>query len=92
MEIVQLTSGEIVVRRAGQDEEPLLKLGFSEESQNYLAGATMEVARAMIKAGIEAVFELGLVDSELDLAGSSLEEVLEESEAEEPAAVVHTIH
>lgn len=85
LEIVQLATGEIVVRRAGKDEEPLLKLDFSEEATRYLAGSTMDVARAMVKAGIEAAFEAGLGESEL-------QQLVDEVETEEAENGVRTLH
>ncbi|MFV0277269.1 MAG: hypothetical protein ACK5HY_08810 [Parahaliea sp.] len=54
LEIVALDEGEIVLRRAGDDAEPLLRIQFSEESRCYLMDNTLEIARAMIQAGIEA--------------------------------------
>lgn len=70
-EIVMLPDGEVVLQRASGDGEPLVKISFSEEVQNYLGASGMEVARAMIDAGIEAVEELAteeqVFESEEDL-------------------------
>lgn len=68
IEIVQLATGEIVVKRAGKDKdsEPLLTIAFSPESKSYLDDATMDVAKAMVRAGIEAAFEMGLAEGEFD--------------------------
>lgn len=66
LEIVQLASGEIIVKRVGKDAEPLLTIGFSDESLAILEDSTMDVAKAMVRAGIEAVFEIGLADGEFD--------------------------
>jgi hypothetical protein len=66
-EIVELPSGEIVLKR-GDDEnhhsEPLVTLKFSEESIAFLGAARFEVAKAMIEAGMEAATELAEQNSE----------------------------
>ncbi len=54
LEIVELANGDIVLQRAEEEGEPLVVIQFSEESRGYLMGATLEVARAMIQAGIQA--------------------------------------
>ena len=54
LEIVELDNGDIVLRRAEEESEPLVIIQFSEESRGYLRDATLEVARAMIQAGIQA--------------------------------------
>lgn len=59
-EILELSSGEIVLKRNGDDgsSEPLVTLKFSEESKAFLGGGRFEVAKAMIEAGMEAASEL----------------------------------
>lgn len=55
LEIVDLGDGEIVLQRADEDEsEPLVSIQFSEETSAYLMDNNLEVARAMIQAGIQA--------------------------------------
>lgn len=54
LEIVDLGDGEIVLQRADQDAEPLVTIQFSEESRIYLMDNGLEVAKAMIQAGIQA--------------------------------------
>jgi hypothetical protein len=54
LEIVELANGDIVLQRAEEEGEPLVVIQFSEESRVYLMDATLEVARAMIQAGIQA--------------------------------------
>ena len=54
LEIVELANGDIVLQRAEGEGEPLVVIQFSEESRVYLNDATLEVARAMIQAGIQA--------------------------------------
>lgn len=55
LEIVDLGDGEIVLQRAEDDSEPLVTIQFSEESRVYMMENSLEVAKAMIQAGIQAV-------------------------------------
>jgi hypothetical protein len=63
IEIIQLPSGEIVVRRVDADSddadvEPLAKISFSNEARDFMGDAAMEVARAMIQAGLDTVSDI----------------------------------
>lgn len=58
LEIVELPDGEIVLKRVDSEEEPLLNIRFSEESLGYMPQVRLEVAKAMIQAGIQAFAEL----------------------------------
>ncbi len=58
LEIVDLGNGEIVLQRADDDAEPLVTIRFSDESRMYLMDSGMEVAKAMIQAGIQAAATL----------------------------------
>jgi hypothetical protein len=76
IEIVQLPSGEIVVRRVSadgehNDAEPLAKIIFSGEARDFMGDATMEVAKAMIQAGLDTVSD---IMDEMDEAGDAHEE------------------
>jgi hypothetical protein len=54
LEIVDLGDGEVVLQRADDDSEPLVSIRFSDESRIYLMDNGLEVAKAMIQAGIQA--------------------------------------
>jgi len=54
LEIIDLGDGEIVLQRADDDSEPLVTIRFSDESRVYLMDNGLEVAKAMIQAGIQA--------------------------------------
>ena len=54
LEILDLGDGEIVLQRAEDDSEPLVTIRFSDESRVYLMDNGLEVAKAMIQAGIQA--------------------------------------
>jgi hypothetical protein len=54
LEIVDRGDGEIVVRRADDDSEPLVTIRFSDEARAYMMDNGLEVAKAMIQAGMQA--------------------------------------
>ena len=58
LEIVDLGDGEIVLQRAEDDSEPLVSIHFSEEASAYLMENNLEVAKAMIQAGIQAAAKM----------------------------------
>lgn len=58
LEIVEMANGDIVLQRSEEDSEPLVVIQFSEESRVYMMDATLEVARAMIQAGIQAAAQM----------------------------------
>jgi hypothetical protein len=65
-EIVELGDGEIVLRRPGAVDSPLVQIRFSVESRAYMGGGQLAVARAMIEAGIRAAARLAGNEAELD--------------------------
>ena len=58
-EIVMLPDGDVVLQRANEDGEPLIRISFSNEAKTYLDGISLNVAKAMIDAGIESVEQSG---------------------------------
>lgn len=75
LEIVELPDGDFVLRRAGEsDSEPLCQIRFSSEAGDYLPEERLEVAKAMIQAGIEVAAELHGGEAELDFIGSEEED------------------
>lgn len=58
LEIIELDNGDIVLQRVDGEGEPLVNIQFSEESKSYMPDARLEIARAMIQAGIETVARL----------------------------------
>ncbi len=58
LEIVDLGDGEIVLQRADDDSEPLVVIRFSDESRQYMMDNGLEVAKAMIQAGIQEAAQL----------------------------------
>jgi len=62
IEIIQLPSGEIEVRRVdgrgAKGDEPVVKFTFSNEALEFMGDATMEIARVMVQAGLDAVSDI----------------------------------
>ncbi len=75
LEIIELENGEMAIRNADSDAEPMIKVNFSEELREKLSGQYLDVARVMLTAGIQMV-----ADSGLDLS--------DEEEAE-PEPIIH---
>ena len=69
LEIVDRGDGEIVVQRADDESEPLLTINFSDEARAYMMDNGLEVARAMIQAGIQAAAAIS--ESGNDESGAS---------------------
>lgn len=66
LEIVELGNGDIVLQRADGDGEALMTISFSDESKGYMPNGRLEVARAMIHAGIETASDMQFVKSDVD--------------------------
>ena len=58
LEIVDCGDGEIVLQRADRDAEPVVSIRFSDEARVYLMDNGLEVAKAMIQAGIQAAADI----------------------------------
>ena len=54
-EIIQLPDGDYALRRTDGSGDPLVRIRFSDEARHYLSDASVDIARVMIDAGIEAV-------------------------------------
>ncbi|MFN3580855.1 MAG: hypothetical protein ACK4VV_10335 [Pseudomonas sp.] len=53
LEIVELANGKVALRRSDEDAEPLVVIEFSADARDYLQGHYVEVAKAMISAGMQ---------------------------------------
>ncbi|NIE97788.1 hypothetical protein NDN11_15755 [Acinetobacter sp. C26M] len=57
LELVQLEGGELALRNAGSDGEPLVKIQFSDEVKAILGDQTPTVAQHMIQAALFGLLE-----------------------------------
>ncbi|KAA0696969.1 hypothetical protein DT594_06590 [Halopseudomonas laoshanensis] len=53
LEIVELANGKVALRRSDEDAEPLVIIEFSADAREYLQGHHIDVAKAMISAGMQ---------------------------------------
>jgi len=60
LEIVELEEGGLAIRDMDSDEEPMIKVNFSDELKDQLSDQYLEVARVMLTAGIQMVAESSL--------------------------------
>ncbi len=58
LEIVELNNGDIVLQPADGDDSPMVTIRFSDEAVDHMPFMKLEVAKAMIQAGIQAFAEL----------------------------------
>lgn len=58
LEIVELGNGDIVLQPADEAGDAMVTIRFSEEANAYMPYIKLEVAKAMIQAGIQAFSEL----------------------------------
>lgn len=59
-QIVMLPSGDVVLQRTDDTGEQLVRITFSDEVRSFLGAASMDVAKAMIDAGIDVVEHMGV--------------------------------
>jgi hypothetical protein len=56
-ELIMLDNGEVALQRSGSDK-PLVRISFSPEVLEYLEGKHLDVAKSMMDAGIQTVFDI----------------------------------
>ncbi len=57
-EIVELSDGDIALKRSDGDGEPLVRITFSGDAKESFPEQHLEIAKAMIEAGVRKVGEL----------------------------------
>ncbi len=57
LELVQLESGELALRNAGSEQEPLVKIQFNDEVKALLGDQTAVVAQHMVQAALFTLLE-----------------------------------
>jgi hypothetical protein len=63
-EIIELANGEVALRRADSNDDPLLIIRFSDEAKERLKDQRLDVARAMISAGVQVATDIEASDDE----------------------------
>ena len=58
VELVHLENGDIALRRADEPEEPMVTIRFSDQNLSLVAPEKLDIARAMIEAGIHRFGEI----------------------------------
>lgn len=58
IELVQLENGDIALRNSDDPDQPLVTISISKQVQNLLPGDKIDIANAMIEAGIERYQEI----------------------------------
>jgi len=53
IELVELENGDIVLRKSDKPEQPLVTISISDQVENLLPEDKIDVANAMVEAGIE---------------------------------------
>jgi len=59
LEIIELENGDLAIRRADEEGEPLIVVAFSDELRETLEEKCVDVGRLMLTAGIQMVAETG---------------------------------
>ena len=57
LELVQLEGGELALRNAGSEQEPLVTIQFNEEVRALLGDQTPVIAQQMIQAALYGLLE-----------------------------------
>ena len=52
LELVELANGDVALRKAESNEEPIVAISFSKESLQNMQHHKMDIARAMVEAAI----------------------------------------
>ncbi len=63
-EIVELENGDVALKRNDGEGEPLVRIVFSDDAKSSFPQQHLDIARAMIEAGVRKVGELSGVHIE----------------------------
>lgn len=69
-EIVEMENGVVALRKVNSEGEPLVRIQFSCDALEYFPKEHLEIAKAMIEAGVLKVGELAGMDIESHSEGS----------------------
>ena len=64
-EIIELSNGDVALRRADdENKDEIVKIQFSKEAKDGLNSHHLEIAHAMIEAGVRKVGEISGIEVE----------------------------
>lgn len=97
MEVVEISEGEVVLRRSDSTQgsgEPLVSIRFSAEAQEILGGQAANLGKAMIASGLQMVAAMfRQQQAEQDEAFEEGEEPVAESAGQEETVTPrHRLH
>ena len=58
LEIVELSDGDVILRRADSDEDAIITIAFSREALAFFGRSKVEICKAMIGAGVKMASQL----------------------------------
>lgn len=71
LEIVELDDGEIALRKADSDDEPIMRVNFSDHILEQLHDQHIDVAKVMLTAGIHMISDLNQKSEEDQVSDES---------------------
>lgn len=66
LEIIELDDGQIALKRADSDDEPIMRISFSESVREQLEEECIDVAKVMLTAGIHMISDLNIKAAEAE--------------------------
>nr|WP_320135130.1 hypothetical protein [uncultured Amphritea sp.] len=60
LEIIELDDGQIALRRADSNDEPIMRISFSNDVREQLDEECIDVAKVMLTAGIHMISDLNV--------------------------------
>lgn len=58
LEIIELDDGQIALRRADSNDEPIMRISFSDDVREQLDDECIDVAKVMLTAGIHMISDM----------------------------------
>ncbi|WP_296060606.1 hypothetical protein [uncultured Amphritea sp.] len=81
LEIIELDDGQIALRRADSDDEPIMRISFSESVREQLEEECIDVAKVMLTAGIHMISDLNIKASKSEDRVGELDTDLDDSDS-----------
>ncbi|BBB26419.1 hypothetical protein [Amphritea japonica] len=85
LEIIELENGQIALRRADSDDEPIMRICFSDDVRAQLDDECIDVAKVMLTAGIHMI-------SDLNVKAAGAADALDSEPEDENESQHHVIH